>query len=53
MTKARTISEYKIYNSNVVNYNVKEVNVKDEPLRDDWGLITDLTITESQDLGTI
>ena len=53
MTKARTISQYIVYNSNVTSSAVTMVKINDSPLLDDWGLITDNTFSIQEDFGTI
>lgn len=49
MTKARTISQYNVYGSNIANAAITLQKITLEPYVEDWGLITDLTITESED----
>lgn len=53
MTKARTISQYVVYNSNVTSNAVTMIKINDGPLLDDWGLITDSSLSIQEDFGTI
>jgi len=53
MTKARTISQYLVYSSNVENYAVTYDKLTDQGLQEDWGSVADATIDSQEDYGTL
>lgn len=53
MTKARVIAQYQITSSNVVDYQLQEVKFDFTGNVKDYGLITDATITATDDLGSV